>query len=610
MASPPGPGPQRTHPIQTSGIALPPAKRQRLSPGPSPLSAPTNYGQASPTYTGSAPFANAPYASSPSAPGQYMTQPPYDNHLYSFNQPSPVQPPHQQQHMDGLSRNVTGAMGPPEKPKAEKATDINDLNDMVTASGIDLREEENYLAATYRNRHAETSFVSQSNSTLSANTSFNQWSQESYGNHPGFQSHGPLSQPAVSQKSLEEIQREKHRLEVHNYNARKQKHLNDPFLQTGCVRERLERKTLEYQVRLDSKGFYEQAPPKPPPQNPQNLHASTMTGVNGTGIIVAKASGMLEQGAPLVDLLSLLSLAANERLRGLLEDAHAISRARQFGSQGVVPPEWADIAEGRGKPQQTEARSQSIMRTAWDQVPDSAVSPKTVLPSTLDSTDPTRMPTPPQEPEQAPKPTIAFSSSLPTQLRSIADADKEAEKKRLERRKKRDKERQNSVISDTASPMTATAVGPGTPGMETAVKITKKQAAKESKQTVTDEAQRKQANQTAAMALGGMGKKYSWMTAAAPKPAGGLQAGVGLGRGAGTPGSSKSGNGSAPAQPQEDVGLRSRGYYKKLGSWREDGPTGRGIQIRDWITVLERDGIEKKSLAKSYARLSSGDKER
>lgn len=381
MATPPGPpGPQRTHSLQTSGIALPPAKRQRLSPGPSPIGAPASYGHPSPTYNGSAPFANAPYAASPSAPGQYMTQPPYDNHMYSFNQPSPIQPPQQQQYMEGPPRNATGNMGPPEKPKAEKATDINDLNDMVTASGIDLREEENYLAATYRNRHAETSFNSQSTSTLSVNTSFNQWSQENYGNHPGFQSHGPLSQPAVTQKSLEEIQNEKHRQTVYNFNARKQKHLNDPFLQTGAVRDKLDRKTVEYQVRLDQKGIYDQGQPKTHPQTPQNPHGSTMMGADGTGIVVAKASGIIEQGAPLVDLLSLLSLAANERLRGLLEDAHAISRARQFGSQGVVPPEWADIAEGSGKPQPTEARSQSITQTAWDQLPDSAVSPMTVLP--------------------------------------------------------------------------------------------------------------------------------------------------------------------------------------------------------------------------------------
>lgn len=305
--------------------------------------------------------------------------------MYSFNQPSPIQPS-QQQHFEGPPRSATGTMGPPEKPKAEKATDINDLNDMVTASGIDLREEENYLAATYRNRHAESSFNgsfgnSQSSSTLSINTSFNQWSQESYGNHPGFQSHGPLSQPAVSQKSAEEIMKEKHRIAVRRFNEKKQQHLNDPFLHTGFVRDKLQKKTLEFQVRFEDKGFYEQATPKPPPQAPQNVYATTMVGANGTGVIVAKASnGMLEQGSPLVDILSLLSLAANERLRGLLEDAHAISRARQFGSQGVVPPEWASIAEGNGKRLTTEARSQSITQTAWDQVPDSAVSPMTVPP--------------------------------------------------------------------------------------------------------------------------------------------------------------------------------------------------------------------------------------
>jgi hypothetical protein len=163
-------------------------------------------------------------------------------------------------------------------------------------------------------------------------------------------------------------------------------------------------------------------------------------------------------------------------------------------------------------------------------------------------------------------------------------------------------------MSDIASPATATPVGPATPGADVGVvKITKKQAAKESKQAITEDVQRKQANITAAMALGG-GNRFAWMTAAQPKAAAGLQAGVGLGRG-GPPASSRSGT-VAPAQLQEDAGLRSKEYYKKLGLWREDGASGQGVQIRDWITALERDGVEKKTLAKCYARLNSGDKER
>jgi hypothetical protein len=106
------------------------------------------------------------------------------------------------------------------------------------------------------------------------------------------------------------------------------------------------------------------------------------------------------------------------------------------------------------------------------------------------------------------------------------------------------------------------------------------------------------------MALGNMGKKYSWMTAAAAGPAGGLAAGAGIGRG--STAVSRTASGTVPLAQQEDAGLRSKEFWKKLGEWRE----GKDIQIRDFITVLERDGVEKKTLAKCYARLSSAEKER
>jgi hypothetical protein len=508
-------------------------------------------------------------------------------------------------------------MGPPERPKAEKATDINDLNDLVTAAGVDLRAEENYLAATYRNKHQDssfsTSFGTSSSSTVSPENSFQQWSQSSYGQYPAFQPNGPFSQPPVSQRSVEDEIREQHKRAARQRAESKQAHLNSPFLLPGPLRQRLDTINLLNQVTLDLKGVTEK------PVTASNVHGASMVGADGQGLVAAAVYRTVEADAPLADIMTLLSLACEQRLRGLAEDACAIARGRQYGSHGVVPPEWKDVATGVGAPKATEARSQSVTRTAWDQVPDSAVSPMTVSPPKRESRRPqqqkmgpngfvgnandiaTRLPTPPTEPDAPLLPTIAYPSALPLLLRDIALADREAEKRRLERRKKRSKDRQSSIVDEVSSP----AVGsPATPSADPP-KISKKELAKQKGAQMSEDYMHKQANQTAALALGGGSKKYSWMTAAAAPAASTLAAGAGLGRGS-IP-ASRNGSGAVPTLSQEDAALRSKESWKQLGDFREDGPRGRGVQMRDFITVVERDGLEKKTVTKLLLYLSSQD---
>ena len=56
----------------------------------------------------------------------------------------------------------------------------------------------------------------------------------------------------------------------------------------------------------------------------------------------------LHTDSPYVEILSLLSLATEERLRGLVEDAATLAKGRRMGSSGVVPIELADLATGNG----------------------------------------------------------------------------------------------------------------------------------------------------------------------------------------------------------------------------------------------------------------------
>lgn len=139
--------------------------------------------------------------------------------------------------------------------------------------------------------------------------------------------------------------------------------------------------------------------------------------------------------------------------------------------------------------------------------------------------------------------------------------------------------------------------------------MSKKERERQAKMGQTEEVLHKNSNTTAALQLG-MGKKkknYSWLTGGAPaapvnpykqtpKSTSASAATNGTGGGKN---SSTGGNGTDKA-----LQVRERTW----GSWREDGVDGRGIQTRDWVVVLERDGKEKKALQKSLLKLESSEK--
>ena len=158
--------------------------------------------------------------------------------------------------------------------------------------------------------------------------------------------------------------------------------------------------------------------------------------------------------------------------------------------------------------------------------------------------------------------------------------------------------------------------------------MTKKERERQAKMGQTEEVLHKNANVTAAMqlGLGRKGKKYSWMTGgganaqtnpfARPPPppkamtssaiekvngAGGTSGGS-TGASGGAGGGGEAGE-TKPAVPVER-GMQAK--ERKWGSWREDGIEGKGIQIRDWSLVLERDGREKRALQRCLLDLEKG----
>lgn len=178
-----------------------------------------------------------------------------------------------------------------------------------------------------------------------------------------------------------------------------------------------------------------------------------------------------------------------------------------------------------------------------------------------------------------------------------AAKEREFEEARLQRRRAR--------ASGEATPRHGSVV-PGTPGSiapePTEKAPTKKEQKKKAEAKLNEAASHQNANATTAQFLGvggglfGKKKKYEWMNSG----------GGASGSGASTP--SKlitqglpgiSGSGLVAATPER---LTTEGA-RRLGTWREDHDKGKGIQLRDWITVLEDDGKEKRALQLAYVKL-------
>ena len=360
----------------TGGI--PPAKRQRLSPQPgSPAYSPFSASPyQTPTYT-------TPYATSPTA-NQYLhpQSPSTMQSSHSFNQPQPYQHP-QPNAMDPRPY-PQGSMPPPKVPfskmqdtgELEKANakdlDVNNISDVLTGSGIDIRAEEEAMLHTVGSRNYGTSFNSQgTGSTLSPHGSFNQWGQQT--GHGAYQGTGSVSQP-VTQEQLEGELMQKHQRAARAANESSTLHLADPFLYAAALRQRIAKRAYEHGISVNLEGLFD----KIPEHSPSNVGRTTMTGSDGGSIVGLQATSLLNQNAPLVELLSYISLAAQERMRTVVEDAFALAQGRRNTADGTVHPNLADIAAADGAYTTKTVVSPNLSKTAWEAAPDSAVSPTTV----------------------------------------------------------------------------------------------------------------------------------------------------------------------------------------------------------------------------------------
>lgn len=348
------------------GSGIPPAKRQRLSPNP-PSPAPYQSPFGTSPYPPSQP--QSPYAMSPQYNSGHLSVPvsPATQQPPSFHQPQPYQ------HPNGAQQPVPqGSMPPPKMPysKAQddaelekpngKDSDVNNLSDVLSGTIVDLRAEEDLLLHSYGNRNYGTSFNSQvSGSTATPTTSFNNWSQQ--GSHGAFQGTGPLASGLTQEQHDAEFLR-KHEQAARILNESAQQPLTDPFLAANVLRHRIAKRAYETGIQVNVDGLFDKIPEK----NPRDSTRTAQNGANGEQVVGLEAASLLNQNASLVEILSLITLAAEDRVRSLVEDAFALSQGRQHTSHGVVPPQFADIAEVDKNATTKMVVPPNILRTPWE----------------------------------------------------------------------------------------------------------------------------------------------------------------------------------------------------------------------------------------------------
>ncbi|CAM1504180.1 Fc.00g017710.m01.CDS01 [Cosmosporella sp. VM-42] len=614
--SPPQPTPSPA--ASQSSFALPPNKRVRTDGPASQPGSPyaTSPYAASPGATGTPPgtAASPAYAQSPALPGGYTT--PYTNGHGTpglnlpNTQPTPTPPLQSPHHLSTPMPQYTtatmapigtptagpsqghGVMGPPQRPAERPTKDYEyDVTDSLAGTGIDLRAEEQYMNDLYStnfeaNHEARTGFPQH---PPGAKSTF-------YG--AGIANQPTQSIPDASQQQFAAQQAEKAWQEsTMRLAVQRTQEIGDPFLLVAMLHRRAEKVAREHHIglNLDLKNNNGgMGKMRLPDQFPQpKVTVKVTPGPDST--IVNTTGSYIPHDAYLVDQLALMSIATKHRLRELVEDASLIATHRQKTSHGDVPEEWAPAAAPMNA-EPLEPIEDAVNGAGVDGANGSSTTPpkRSADAAELDSRAP---------PKKLPK----ISSYMTTTMRELARQEREWEEARLRKRQKR----KDGIPDSGITTSRAGSVALGTPGSvapEPEKALTKKEMKKNQALKAAEANSHANQNMTSSMfaGLGGKGglfgkkktgKTYDWMN-------------VGRGgSGTSTPtrntgGAGKGGGAGAGAAAPANMALTTEGR-NRLGTWREDKEKGRNIQLRDWVSVLERDGREPKALQRAYMHLDA-----
>lgn len=229
---------------------------------------------------------------------------------------------------------------------------MNELADVLIGSGVDLKAEEAALLNRYiapGQQQVETSFstnLSNSFNSFESNSSggyippnVNVMSQNVPGDRSSFYGAGTFNQPQLPYQSQED-RAESDRKRANKIKLeRRQYHLNDPFLYSGWMQRRLTEQAHKNQVTIPTTGLLSST-------NQSGQEVAVAGPDKHEMIVTLKGEDLLYHDAPLVEILTLLSLAAEERLRAIVEDAATRANGRRIGSHGIVPSDLVDLAVG------------------------------------------------------------------------------------------------------------------------------------------------------------------------------------------------------------------------------------------------------------------------
>lgn len=127
--------------------------------------------------------------------------------------------------------------------------------------------------------------------------------------------------------------------------ASRTQEINDPFLLVAIMHRRADKIARENHIglNLELKANPAMGRMRPPDQFPSPQVTVKMKPTDDSTMVETSGS-FIPHEAFLVDQLALLSIAAKQRLRELVEDANVVAINRQKTSHGEVPVEWASAA--------------------------------------------------------------------------------------------------------------------------------------------------------------------------------------------------------------------------------------------------------------------------
>lgn len=237
-----------------------------------------------------------------------------------------------------------GTMGPPSKP-VERDNVNDDQTDVLANAGVDLRAEESYAMSFYTGSFNSQPSFSQATS-ISGGHAFSQFDT---GDSTSFYGAGPANQPGQptdkdSQDELQKKAADKAWADAAHNLARSREHeLNNPHVEVSVLWRKMDKIARDNGLLLST----EPGGKMPTLKLPSEFRGEviTRTAVGPQGAITTTGGAFLPPDTALADQVALVSLATNQRVRILLEEAAAIARGRFVGSDGVIPPAWADVAE-------------------------------------------------------------------------------------------------------------------------------------------------------------------------------------------------------------------------------------------------------------------------